>query len=83
MCIVHVVLCAAVGPKFHQKSRRGRTHEAFDHVGLLSNGPPGSAELPFIQSSDTYEMSPGSTGDYTQSAGISIEYVENIRRRAN
>jgi hypothetical protein len=24
----------------------------FDHVGLLSNEPPGTAGLPFIQSSD-------------------------------
>src|SRR5690348_15005878 len=26
--------------------------EAFEHVGLLSNGPPGTAGLPFIQSSE-------------------------------
>ena len=26
--------------------------KAFDYAGLLPNEPPGSAELPFIQSSD-------------------------------
>src|SRR5438132_5965945 len=32
-----------------QKSRRGGTPlEVFDHVGLLVNGPPGTAGLPFI-----------------------------------
>ena len=31
-----------------KKSRRGRTPKAFDHVGLLVNEPPGSAELLFI-----------------------------------
>jgi hypothetical protein len=28
----------------------------FDHVGLLVNGPPGTAGLPFIQSSDDSEI---------------------------
>jgi uncharacterized protein YbcI len=34
---------------------------AFDHVGLLVNGPPGTAGLPFIQSSDDKKLnySPG------------------------
>ena len=29
------------------KSRRGRTREAFDHVGLLVDGSPGTAGAPF------------------------------------
>lgn len=28
--------------------------EAFDRVGLLANGSPGTAELPFIKSSDYF-----------------------------
>jgi len=31
--------------------------EVFDHVGLLVNGPPGTAGLPFIQSSDDFHCS--------------------------
>jgi len=29
--------------------------EVLGHVGLLVNGPPGTAELPFIQSSDVFD----------------------------
>src|SRR6266700_4010553 len=32
---------------WRKKSRRGRTPKVFDHVGLLVNGPVGSAGLPF------------------------------------
>ncbi len=28
----------------------------FDHVGLLVNGPPNSAGVPFIQSSDDFNV---------------------------
>jgi hypothetical protein len=30
--------------------------EVFDHVGLLVDGPPGGAGLPFVQSSDEFEV---------------------------
>jgi len=29
--------------------------QVFDHVGLLVDGPPGGAGLPFVQSSDDFE----------------------------
>lgn len=35
-----------------KKNRRGRTPEGFDHVGILFNQPPGTAGLPFIESTE-------------------------------
>ncbi|NOT01706.1 MAG: hypothetical protein HOP29_13875 [Phycisphaerales bacterium] len=31
--------------------------EVFDHVGVLRNGPPGKAGVPFVKSSDDFESS--------------------------
>jgi hypothetical protein len=35
--------------------------QAFDHVGLLVNKPPGTAGLPFIQSSDDFNFTPSTS----------------------
>jgi hypothetical protein len=35
-----------------KRSRHGRNPLGIYHVGLLVNEPPGSARLPFVQSSD-------------------------------
>jgi hypothetical protein len=35
-------------PSSAKKTDVSNTREAFDHVGLLVNGPPGAAGLPFI-----------------------------------
>jgi len=35
-------------PESEKKPTRWNTVKAFDRVGLLANGPPGTAALPFI-----------------------------------
>src|SRR5665213_57237 len=42
----------SVAPTKNKKSRRGGTHWVSFHVGLLVNGPPRLAGMPFTKSSD-------------------------------
>jgi len=43
-------LQVATVPRYHDRKKTGAAEhpEAFDHAGILVNGPPGAAGLPFI-----------------------------------
>ena len=53
-------MIAALSRRRRQKKADVGDHpEVFGHVGLLVDRPPGTAELPFIKSSDNFDQAFG------------------------
>jgi hypothetical protein len=53
---IGLVLQVATVPRYYERKKKaGVTEhpEVFGHVGVLGNGPPGKAGLPFVSSTNT------------------------------
>ena len=63
----------------NKKAAVGEYPEAFDHVGLLFNGPPFIAGLPFSESSDNFfAQRTASTADYKSIVGRISEIAGQV-----